>query len=142
VLRPQPGHRRHGQARRGGRHHRRAVHRRARHAVDHAHVPHRRHGFAGLQAAVDQGQERRQVRFNDLRTVKFEDGNNIVLNKNGSISVHGKDGRELERTTIVIGSVISVGDGEKVKKGEDFVQWDPYNVPILSEKAGKVNSAT
>jgi len=25
-----------------------------------------------------------------------------------------------------------------VKKGEAFVQWDPYNVPILSEKAGKV----
>ena len=29
-------------------------------------------------------------------------------------------------------------DGAKVKKGETFVQWDPYNVPILSEKAGKV----
>jgi DNA-directed RNA polymerase subunit beta' len=26
----------------------------------------------------------------------------------------------------------------KVKKGDTFVQWDPYNVPILSEKAGKV----
>ena len=25
-----------------------------------------------------------------------------------------------------------------VKKGEAFVQWDPYNVPILSEKAGRV----
>ncbi|MGO9477602.1 MAG: DNA-directed RNA polymerase subunit beta', partial [Limisphaerales bacterium] len=24
------------------------------------------------------------------------------------------------------------------KKGDTFVQWDPYNVPILSEKAGKV----
>ena len=29
-------------------------------------------------------------------------------------------------------------DGGKVKKGDTFVQWDPYNVPILSEKAGKV----
>jgi len=25
-----------------------------------------------------------------------------------------------------------------VKRGETFVQWDPYNVPILSEKAGRV----
>ena len=25
-----------------------------------------------------------------------------------------------------------------MKKGETFVQWDPYNVSILTEKAGKV----
>ena len=25
-----------------------------------------------------------------------------------------------------------------MKKGETFVQWDPYNVPILTEKAGKI----
>ena len=63
------------------------------------------------------------------------DGNCIVLNKNGSITVHNDDGRELERYNIVIGSVISVADGGKVKKGETFVQWDPYNVPILTEKS-------
>ena len=49
-----------------------------------------------------------------------------------------EDGRELESYNIVIGSVISVADGATVKKGETFVQWDPYNVPILTEKAGKV----
>src|SRR6266568_2725714 len=78
------------------------------------------------------------VRYNDLRLVKLEDGNNIVLNKNGSISILGDDGRELENHPVVIGAVISVPDGGKVKKGETFVQWDPYNVPILSEKAGRV----
>ena len=78
------------------------------------------------------------VRYNELRLVELEDGNNIVLNKNGSISILADDGRELETHNIVIGSVISVPDGGKVKKGETFVQWDPYNVPILSEKAGKV----
>jgi DNA-directed RNA polymerase subunit beta' len=76
--------------------------------------------------------------YNDLRLVKLEDGNNIVLNKNGSISILGDDGRELETHNVVIGSVISVQDGQKVKKGETFVQWDPYNVPILSEKAGHI----
>jgi hypothetical protein len=25
-----------------------------------------------------------------------------------------------------------------VKKGETFVQWDPYNVPILTDKIGKI----
>jgi DNA-directed RNA polymerase subunit beta' len=78
------------------------------------------------------------VRYDELRVVQLEDGNNIVLNKNGSVTILGEDGRELEQHNIVIGSVISVSDGGKVKKGDTFVQWDPYSVPILSEKAGKV----
>ena len=78
------------------------------------------------------------LRYNDLRLVELEDGNNIVLNKNGSISILADDGRELETHTVVIGAVISVGAGGKVKKGDTFVQWDPYNVPILSEKAGVI----
>src|SRR5471030_3470421 len=78
------------------------------------------------------------LRYNDLRVVQLEDGNNIVLNKNGTISIHGDDGRELEIHTIVIGAVITFKDGAHIKKGDTFVQWDPYNVPILSEKAGKI----
>ncbi|MEI7728275.1 MAG: DNA-directed RNA polymerase subunit beta' [Verrucomicrobiota bacterium] len=78
------------------------------------------------------------ARFNELRIVELEDGNCIVLNKNGSLSVLAEDGRELEAHNLVIGSVISVKDGGRVRKGEPFVQWDPYNVPILSEKSGKV----
>jgi DNA-directed RNA polymerase subunit beta' len=79
------------------------------------------------------------MRYNELRLVTLEDGkNNIVLNKNGTVSILADDGRELEQHTVVIGAVISVADGAKVKKGDIFVQWDPYNVPILSEKAGKV----
>ncbi len=78
------------------------------------------------------------VQYNELRLVELEDGNNIVLNKNGSLSILAEDGRELETHNLVIGSVISVANGGRVKKGEAFVQWDPYNVPILSEKAGKV----
>jgi DNA-directed RNA polymerase subunit beta' len=78
------------------------------------------------------------VRYNELRVVELEDGNNIVLNKNGSISILADDGRELESHNIVIGAIISIKDGSTIKKGETLVQWDPHNMPILSEKAGKV----
>ncbi len=78
------------------------------------------------------------IKYNELRVVKLEDGSNIVLNKNGSIIIIGDDGRELETHNVVIGSVIAVPNNGRVKKGDTFVQWDPYNVPILSEKAGKV----
>jgi DNA-directed RNA polymerase subunit beta' len=78
------------------------------------------------------------VRFNDLKVVESTENNFVVLNKNGTVSVHAKDGRELESYNIVIGSVISIADGGMVKKGETFIQWDPYNVPIITEKAGRI----
>ena len=79
------------------------------------------------------------VRFSDdLRAVKAMDGTWIVLNKNGAVTIHGKDGREVEHYNVVIGAVIAVGDGESVKKGDTFVEWDPYNVPILTERAGRI----
>ena len=79
------------------------------------------------------------LKYQGIRRVELEDGNSIVLNKNGMVHVlDEKDGRELESYTVVIGSVIAVPDGGKVKKGQVFVQWDPYNVPIITEKPGKI----
>ena len=78
------------------------------------------------------------VRFNDLKVVESTDNNFVVLNKNGTVRVHARDGRELESYNIVIGSVIAIADGGLVKKGETFIQWDPYNVPIITEKAGRI----
>jgi len=79
------------------------------------------------------------VRYVNLRIVDLQDGSHIVLNKNGSLTVHDpKTDVEIENYDIPIGAVIGVADGEKVKAGETFVQWDPYNVPILSEKKGRI----
>jgi DNA-directed RNA polymerase subunit beta' len=79
-----------------------------------------------------------RVVYKDLRTVESSDGNWVVLNKNGSISIRDKDGLELESHIIVIGSVIEIKDGDDTKKGDTVATWDPYNVPILTEKPGKV----
>jgi DNA-directed RNA polymerase subunit beta' len=78
------------------------------------------------------------VRYNEIRHVPLADGSNIVLNKNGSVSIVDAQGRELESHNVVIGAVISKADGAKVSKGETYVMWDPYNVPIISEKAGRI----
>ncbi len=78
------------------------------------------------------------LKYVDLRTVQSQEGSHIVLNKNGQVNVCNEEGRELENHNIVIGSVLAVADGGKVKKGDVFCQWDPYHVPILCEKAGTV----
>jgi DNA-directed RNA polymerase subunit beta' len=79
------------------------------------------------------------VVYQGLRIVDLEDGSHIVLNKNGRVSVRDAEkNTEIDDYDVPIGAVISVADGEKVKKGQTFVQWDPYNVPILSEKGGVI----
>lgn len=75
--------------------------------------------------------------YKDLRVVHSPEGW-VALNKNGSVSVRDKEGLELESHPIVIGSFIPIQDGEDVKKGDVLAKWDPYNVPILTEKSGKV----
>ena len=78
------------------------------------------------------------VQYQGLRMVQAADGSNIVLNKTGSVLILDDTGRELENYHIVAGSVLPVGDGDAIKKGDVLAMWDPHNIPILSEKAGVI----
>jgi DNA-directed RNA polymerase subunit beta' len=75
--------------------------------------------------------------YKDLRVVHSKEGW-VVLNKNGTVSVRDSEGLELESHPIIIGSVIPIQDGDDLKKGAIIAQWDPYSVPILTEKTGRV----
>ena len=79
------------------------------------------------------------VQYTNLRVVQNDQGHCVVLNKNGSVGVFDDTGREVERHSLAIGAIISVADGGRVKKGQSFIEWDPYSVPILAEKPGTVN---
>ncbi len=78
------------------------------------------------------------LKYRGLRLVQME-GAAIVLNKTGSIQIIDDNDRELEAYPIVVGTVLSVGDGEKVTKGQTIAQWDPYNIPVLSERTGTLH---
>ena len=79
-----------------------------------------------------------KVVYKGLRIVQTADGANIVLNKTGSVLIVDGDDREIETYKIVVGSVLTKGDGDSIEKGEILAMWDPHNIPILSEKAGRI----
>ncbi|MBI2814506.1 MAG: DNA-directed RNA polymerase subunit beta' [Opitutae bacterium] len=79
------------------------------------------------------------VKYRGLRLVQTAEGHNIVLNKTGALLILDENDRELESYPIVVGTFLSVTDGAKVAKGETIAQWDPYNIPVLSEKAGTLH---
>jgi DNA-directed RNA polymerase subunit beta' len=76
------------------------------------------------------------LRYHDLRIVANPDGDNVVLNKNGVISIHDPSGRELERYTTAIGTILMTEDGGTVEAGACIAKWDPYSVPVLAEQEG------
>ncbi len=79
-----------------------------------------------------------KVKYRGLRIVQTADGANIVLNKTGSVQILNNDDVEIETYKIVVGSVLTVADGGTIEKGDILAMWDPHNIPILSEKAGRI----
>ncbi|MDP2044468.1 MAG: DNA-directed RNA polymerase subunit beta', partial [Candidatus Omnitrophota bacterium] len=77
------------------------------------------------------------IKYHNLR-VTLKNKENVVLNRNGAISVNDEQGRELERYPVPQGAFITILDGEEVNKGISFVRWDPYTIPVLTEVGGGV----
>jgi len=72
------------------------------------------------------------------RCVTNEKKEIIVVNQTGFILVKGKDGNELERYELPVGSILPKKEGSKVKANEKIAAWDPYNIPIIAEESGMV----
>ncbi len=77
------------------------------------------------------------LKYHNLRTVA-KNKEFIVLNRNGSLSINDKQGRELERFPVPQGAVINIADGGELPKDLAFIHWDPYTLPVLTEVAGTV----
>jgi DNA-directed RNA polymerase subunit beta' len=79
-----------------------------------------------------------KIRHRGLRIVETAEGALIALNKTGSVLILDEEDREIENYKIVVGSLVTKADGETIEKGETLAMWDPHNVPIISEKAGRI----
>ena len=79
----------------------------------------------------------------DLRTVEGDNGeggkSTIVISRTSEIKVvDEKTGNTLSTNNIPYGSILSVKNGAKIKKGDVICSWDPYNGVIVSEFTGKI----
>lgn len=78
------------------------------------------------------------VKFARMRFVKNEDGKDIVLTRNGEISILDPKGRELEKFEVPTAATLLVSENQEIKAGTILCQWDPHSIPILAEVSGKV----
>ena len=78
------------------------------------------------------------LRYKDIRTVQNKEGRFVALNKNGTLLIEDEKGKELASFNVILGSLLHQPDGGKVHRDDVLLTWDPYNVPIITERSGKV----
>jgi len=79
------------------------------------------------------------VKFDGLRAVEVEGAFLVVLNKTGKVIIKDEnDDKELEEYPMVAGAVLTLKENSTITKGQLLAQWDPHNIPILSEQSGVV----
>ncbi len=83
------------------------------------------------------------LHISDLKTVKSTDAEGkecqLVISRLSEVKiVDPNTGITLSTTPLQYGSALYWNDGDLVKKGDVIFTWDPFNIPMISEFAGKV----
>ena len=79
------------------------------------------------------------VKFVNLTTIRNKQGDFVVMNRNGAITIVDEKDREREHYSVVYGARMKVTDGQPVTVGQILVEWDPYTFSILTETGGTVH---
>ncbi|EWY41813.1 DNA-directed RNA polymerase subunit beta' [Skermanella stibiiresistens SB22] len=97
-----------------------------------------------IGGAAQRGAEQSSVEAAFDATLQIKN-RNVVLNSEGVPVVMGRNcelvlvddqGREKARHRIPYGAKLLAGEEEKVERGRKLAEWDPYTLPIITEREG------
>jgi len=60
----------------------------------------------------------------------------VVMGRNCEVIVKDEQGRERARHRVPYGARLLADDGATVERGQRLAEWDPYTIPIITEKEG------
>jgi DNA-directed RNA polymerase subunit beta' len=78
------------------------------------------------------------VQFTRMKVVRNDEGQQVVLTRNGEILLLDPKGREIEKYEVPAGANLLAEENQEVAAGAVLCQWDPHSIPILAEVSGKV----
>ena len=76
------------------------------------------------------------VKILNRNVVANSEGVLIVMSRNTEVILNDAQGRERARHRVPYGSRLLVDDGVDVTQGQKLAVWDPYTIPIITEKKG------
>ena len=77
-----------------------------------------------------------KIKLDNATLVTTEDGSQIILSRSSEMLILDDQGREKARYRLQYGAKLLKQDGAMVGAGEILVEWDPYTIPIITEKEG------
>jgi len=77
----------------------------------------------------------------NLSLVTNSSGAPIVMSRNCEVLLMDANGRERARFRIPYGAKVLIKDGDTVTRAQKLAEWDPFTLPIITERAGKVEYA-
>jgi DNA-directed RNA polymerase subunit beta' len=76
------------------------------------------------------------LHLSNKNVVKDSQGRQVVMSRTCEVVLKDEQGRERARFKVPYGARVLAAEGAKVKKGMKLAEWDPYTIPIITEKAG------
>ncbi|WP_313670846.1 DNA-directed RNA polymerase subunit beta' [Sandarakinorhabdus sp.] len=78
------------------------------------------------------------IEFRGIVTITDSRGRNVSMARNGELVLRDSEGRERSVHRIPYGALVTHLEGITVMKGDRLAEWDPYTLPVITEKSGKV----
>jgi len=78
------------------------------------------------------------VTMKNRNVVMNSQGVPVVMSRNCEIVLTDDKQRERARFRVPYGARLLVDEGQLVARGQKLAEWDPYTLPIITERAGKV----
>ena len=76
------------------------------------------------------------VKIENRNVVVNSEGVPIVMNRNTEVVLIDEAGRARAHHSVPYGTRLLADEGDRVEKGQPLAQWDPYTIPIITEKDG------
>ena len=97
-----------------------------------------------IGGAVQRGAEQSSVEASLDATLKITNRNvvinsskvPVVMGRNTELVLVDENGREKARHRVPYGAKLLADDGAQVKRGQRISEWDPYTLPIITEREG------
>ncbi|NQV84746.1 MAG: DNA-directed RNA polymerase subunit beta', partial [Rhodospirillales bacterium] len=77
-----------------------------------------------------------KAQLKNCSTVKNSQNIQVVMTRNAEVTIVDDKGRDRARHRIPYGAHLLVKDKAKVTPGDKIAEWDPYTLPVLTEKEG------
>ena len=97
-----------------------------------------------IGGAAQRGAEQSSVEATHTGTVSLTNKNivtdsekrAVIMSRTCELIIRDENDREKARFKVPYGARLVVADGAKIKAGDKLAEWDPYTIPIITEKNG------